>query len=136
ITEKLLFDDVTTGPSNDLQVLTNLARNMVTRWGMSEKIGTIALAGDDGRALFGAGVHGHEYSEKVAAEIDAEVKNIIDTAYAKAEKILTEKRHVLDAIAQALIEKETLERDEYEDLLRAHGIPVKQKEDIEHAPVA
>jgi len=136
ITEKLVFDDVTTGPSNDLQVLTNLARNMVTRWGMSEKIGTIALAGDDGRALFGSGVHGHEYSEKVASEIDAEVKDIIDTAYAKAEKILTEKRHVLDAIAQALIEKETLERNEYEDLLRTHGIPVKQKEDIEHAPVA
>lgn len=136
IAEKMVFDDVTTGPSNDLQVLTNLARNMVTRWGMSEKLGTVALAGDDGRALFGAGVNGREHSEQVSAVIDGEVKRIVNEAYATAEKVLTEKRHVLDAIAKRLIEKETIERPEYEDMLREHNIPVKTKEDIEHAPLA
>ncbi len=132
IAEKMVFDDVTTGPSNDLQVLTNLARSMVTRWGMSDKIGTIALAGDNGRALFGEGVHGSEYSEKISSEIDAEVKKIIDSAYQTAQKVLTEKREALDAIAKRLIEKETIERAEYEDILRAYGIPVKQKETDEN----
>lgn len=135
IAEQMIFDDVTTGPSNDLQVLTNLARNMVTRWGMSDKLGTVALTGDDGKALFGSGVQGREYSEKVSAEIDAEVKSIIDDAYKRATEILTTHKKVLDAIAQRLIEKETVERDEFEDLLREHGITPKQKEDIEHAAV-
>jgi len=133
IAERMVFDDVTTGPSNDLQVLTNLARNMVTRWGMSEKLGTVALAGDDGKALFGAGVNGREHSEKISAEVDAEVKQIIDGAYAIAEGILTHHRNVLEAIAVRLIEKETLERPEFEDMLREHNIPVKEKQDIEHA---
>lgn len=83
VAEKEVFGDVTTGPSNDIQVLTNLARNMVTRWGMSDKMGTIALEGEGGRAMFGAGVDGREYSEKVSGEIDAEVKHIIDGAYKK-----------------------------------------------------
>ena len=136
IAERMVFDDVTTGPSNDLQVLTNLARNMVMRWGMSEKLGTVALVGDDGRTLFGGGgINGREHSEEVSAIIDAEVKRIIDGAYATAEEILTQKRTVLDAIAKTLIEKETLERAEYEDILRAHNIPIKQKDDIEHTLV-
>lgn len=135
IAEQMVFDDVTTGPSNDLQVLTNLARNMVTRWGMSEKLGTVALVGNDGAALFGAGVQGREYSEKIGADIDAEVKEIIDSAHAKATKILTEHRPVLDAIAARLMEKETLERGEFEDLLREHNIPVKEKQDIEHSGI-
>jgi len=133
VAEQMVFDDVTTGPSNDLQVSTNLARSMVTRWGMSEKMGTVALVGDDGKALFGGGVQGHEYSEKVSAEIDAEVKKIIDAAQVKATEILTKHRKVLDAIAAYLVEKENLERPEFEDILREHNITVKEKEDIEHA---
>lgn len=132
IAEKMVFDDVTTGPSNDLQVATNLARNMVTRWGMSEKLGTIALAGADGKVMFGAGVNGREYSEKISAEIDAEVKAIIDGAYISATDILTKHRSVLNAIAIKLIDVENLERAEFEDLLRENNIAVKQKEDIEH----
>ncbi len=132
VAEKMIFDDVTTGPSNDLQVLTNIARNMVTRWGMSEKLGTVALAGDDGKTLYGSGVYGREYSEKVSADIDAEVKAIINDAYKRAEDILTKHRGALDAIAARLIEVETLERDDFEDLLREHNITPKKKEDIEH----
>jgi cell division protease FtsH len=136
IAEKEVFGDVTTGPSNDLQVLTGLARDMVTRYGMSERMGTVALEGEGGRALFGRGVEDKAYSEKVSGEIDAEVKKIIDEAYEKATKILTDHRKLLDAIAHRLVEVETIERDEFENMLVAHGITPKKKKDIEHAPLA
>ena len=136
IAEKLVIGDVTTGPSNDLQVLTALARDMVTRYGMSDKVGTIALEGEGGRALFGRGVENREYSEKVSAEIDAEVRKIIDEGYKKAEKIITEHRKALDAIAKRLVEVETIEREELEKILIAHGIVPKKKKDIEHQPIA
>ena len=136
IAEKEVFGDVTTGPSNDLQVLTSLARNMVTQWGMSDKVGTVALEGDDGRALFGSGVTGREYSEKMSSEIDAEVKHIIDGAYKKAHDIILKYRKTLDAIAQRLVEVETVEREEFEGILISHGIAVKKKQDIESRPIA
>ncbi len=135
IAEKTVFGDITTGPSNDLQVLTNLARNMVTRWGMSEKMGTIALEGEGGRALFGAGVEGAQYSQKVSADIDEEVKKIIDDAYEKAQNIINEHRKVLNAIANRLVEVETIERPEFEQLLIVHGIQPKRKEEIIETPV-
>jgi cell division protease FtsH len=136
VAEKTVYGDVTTGPSNDLQVLTALARDMVTRYGMSEKMGTVALEGEGGKALFGSGVSSKEYSEKISAEIDAEVKHIIDGAYKKAQDIVTKYRNVLDAIAQRLVEVETVEREEFEGILVSHGIKVKKKEDIEHQPLA
>ena len=130
VAEKEVFGDVTTGPSNDLQVLTALARDMVTRYGMSDKVGTIALAGDGGRAMFGSGVDG-AYSEKISGEIDGEVKKIIDGAYKKAETIITEYRDLLDAIAGRLVEVETIEREEFEQILIIHGVQPKKKQDIE-----
>src|SRR6185436_2846407 len=84
VAEKMIYDDITTGASNDLQVLTALARDMVTKYGMSDKIGPVALEGSGGRALFGAGVDGQEFSEKVSELIDTEVKGMIDEAYEKA----------------------------------------------------
>jgi cell division protease FtsH len=135
VAEKTVYSDVTTGPSNDLQVLTALARDMVTRYGMSEKMGTVALEGEGGKALFGSGVADKAYSEKISAEVDAEVRQIIDEAYKKAQKIITEHRKVLDAIAMRLVEVETIEREEFEGILVAHGIRPKQKEDIEHQPL-
>lgn len=129
VAERLVFNDLTTGASNDLQVLTALARSMVTRFGMSDKIGPLALESDGGRTLFGSGIEGREYSEKVSAEIDAEVSRIINDAYETAKKILTEKRGTLDAIAKALIEVETIEREEFERLLIANGITPKKQED-------
>jgi cell division protease FtsH len=125
VAEELVFDDITTGPSNDLQVLTNLARNMVARWGMSKEIGPVALAGDGGNTMFGMGVQGHEYSEKVAHEIDTEVRKIITTARERATEALTTHRKALDAIAKRLLEVETLEREEFEKLLVLHGIEPK-----------
>ncbi len=135
VAEQTVFGDVTTGPSNDLSVLSALARDMVTRYGMSEKMGPIALEGEGGRALFGHGVDSKEYSEKVSADIDAEVKRIVAEAHAKALGIIGEHRKLLDAIARALVEKETLERDEFEKLLIAHGVVPKKKEDLEHQPL-
>ena len=92
-------------------------------------MGPVALEGEGGRTLFGRGVNDKDYSEKVSAEVDAEVKEIIDGAYRKAENILTEHRSALDSIATQLIEVETLERDEFEKVLIANGITPKKKEE-------
>ncbi len=136
VAEKMIFDDVTTGASNDLQVLTALARNMVVRYGMSDKMGPIAFAASAQRAIFGEGVENDQTSQEVIAEIDAEVKKIILAAHKKAENVLIKHRDALDAIAQKLVEVETLERAEFETILIVHGITPKKKEDIEHAPLA
>ncbi len=132
VAERLVFGDITTGPSNDLQVSTALARDMVTKYGMSDKMGPIALESSSGKTLFGRGVDDRDYSEKVGAEIDAEVSKIMKEALAKAQDILEKHRKVLDVISLRLIEVETIERDEFEDILVANGITPKKKKDIEH----
>jgi len=129
VAEEMVFGDITTGPSNDLQVATGLARAMVTRWGMSEEIGPIALESDGGQVMFGQGVNDKEYSEKVSSVIDAEVAKIMNGAFTKAKEILTEKRKVLDIIAKKLVEVETLEQKEYNELIIANGIIPKKKDD-------
>ncbi|MEI6345752.1 MAG: ATP-dependent zinc metalloprotease FtsH [bacterium] len=130
VVEKMVFGDITTGPSNDLQVSTALARDMVTKYGMSDKLGPIALEGSGGRALFGRGVEDKEYSERVSAEIDGEVARIMSEARAKAEEVVTKHRAALDAIAVRLVEVETIEREEYEKLVLAFGIVAKKKDII------
>ncbi len=132
VAEKLVFGDITTGPSNDLQVVSRLARSMVTKWGMSDAIGPVALEGRDSEVMYGRGF-GNEYSEKMSDLIDQEVKKLIDEGLKTAEKVLTEKRGVLDDMASILIEKETLEQDEYNEFLKKHGIPLKElpKKDTE-----
>jgi cell division protease FtsH len=132
VVEKHMYDDITTGPSNDLQVVTALARDMVTKYGMSDKMGPIALEGQGGKVMFGQGVGDKEYSEKISAEIDGEVSKIINEAVTKVEVIIKDHRKVLDAIAKRLMEVETIEQKEFEDLLIANGITPKRKQDIEH----
>lgn len=132
VAEKLIMNDVTTGPSNDLQVSTALARDMVTKYGMSDLLGPIALESSGGKALFGRGVEDKEYSERVSAEIDSEVSKIMKQGLATAEEVLSTHRKVLDAIAKRLIEVETIEREEFETILVANGIIPKKKKDIEH----
>ncbi len=120
--EVMIFDDLTTGPSNDLAVATNLARNMVARYGMSDSIGPAAFASD--RA------YGPEsYSQDLAAKIDTEVAKIIETGKKTATDLITKHRTVLDAIALALVEVETLEREDFEKILLVNGITPKKKED-------
>jgi cell division protease FtsH len=136
IAEKMVFNDVTTGASNDLQVLTALARDMVTKYGMSQSFGPIALEYAGGRALGGGGLDGSEQqSEAVAAQVDAEVRAIINGAHKKAEEVITTHRKTLDAIAHRLIEVETIEREEFEKILIVNGITPKKKEDIDPRPV-
>ncbi len=132
VTEKIVYDDITTGASNDLQVSTSLARAMVTRYGMSDKMGPIAFESSGGRPLFGQGVGERDYSEKVGSEIDAEVSKIMNEARARAEEIIKKQKPLLDTIAKKLVEVETIERDDFEKLLIMHGVEPKKKLDIEH----
>jgi cell division protease FtsH len=129
VAEQMLFDDVTTGPSNDLQVATALARNMVVRYGMSDAVGPIALEENGNRMLAGRMPLEKEYSESISAKIDAEVSRIMNEARSTAEKLLTKYRKVLDAIAKCLMERESIEREDFEQLLIANGIMPKKKEE-------
>jgi len=130
VAEQMIFGDITTGPSNDLQVATATAREMVTKYGMSDVFGPIALEGNEGRAMFGRGVEEKEYSENISAQIDSEVRKIMNTAHETAQRVLTENKKVLEVIAHRLIEVENIEREEYEQILTAHGIKFKNEEVI------
>ncbi len=127
VSEQMIFGDVTTGPSNDLQVATNLARAMVTRWGMSDTIGPVTFGGDKRKLGWGESLE-KTYSETIATKIDSEVSRIINNGMESAEKVLTENKEALEAIANKLIEVETLEKDEYEKIIIEHGIIPKRKE--------
>ncbi len=127
VTEEMIFDDLTTGPSNDIQVLTSLARDMVTKYGMSEKLGPVALKGT------GKHEDSNYISLEVAKAIDEEVSAIIENGKRTAKEILVKNRPALDAIAKRLLEVETLEREEYEEILKTHGVKIEDayKEMIE-----
>jgi cell division protease FtsH len=130
VAEEMVFGDITTGPSNDLQVATALARDMVTKYGMSEKLGPVALESSGGRTLFGGrGVDSRDYSEDVSAKIDAEVSKIMNDGFARARQVMQEHRKVLDAIAAELTINETIEREEFEKLLIVNGIMPKKKQE-------
>ncbi len=122
VAEEMIYGDLTTGPSNDLAVIAALARDMVSRYGMSDTLGPVAYAGD--RAYGDA-----MYSQEIASKIDAEVARIIAEAKGRARQVLEEHRKALDAIAERLVEVETLEREEFETILIANGITPKKKEE-------
>ena len=128
--EKMVFGDITTGPSNDLQVATGLARAMVTRWGMSDVIGPVALESDGGRTISGGAQADGDMSEATHAIVNSEVKKIMDEGLVRATQVLTDHRKTLDAIADKLVEVETLEQPEYEAIIKAHGITLKKKVDV------
>ena len=117
VAEELVFDDVTTGASQDIKQCTRTARDMVTKYGMSDNIGMICYTNDDDEVFIGRDLaHTRSYSEGVAATIDSEVKFIIDNAYVEAKRIILEHRDVLDACAELLLEKEKISREEFEAL--------------------
>lgn len=124
VTEQMIFDDLSTGPSNDLQVVAGLARDMVTKYGMSEKLGPVAFEGTGGRLIGGGMSEDRGYSPEVAKMIDDEVSRIIEEGMEKTRLILTKYRIALDEISKRLVEVETLEREEYEVLLKQHGVLV------------
>ena len=117
VAEELVFDDITTGASQDIKQATKLAREMVTKYGMSENIGLICYADDDEEVFIGRDLaHTKSYSEGIASAIDAEVKSIIDDAYEKAKKMIDGHRDILDKCASLLLEKEKISKDEFEAL--------------------
>ena len=125
VTEEMVFGDLSTGPSNDLQVIANLARDMVTKYGMSDELGPVALEGTGGRMLGGGVSEDRGYSPQVAQAIDLEVAKIIKEGKESARAILTKHRKALDVISKKLVEVETMERDEYEALLKQEGVEIK-----------
>lgn len=125
VAEEMIFDDLTTGPSNDLQVIANLARDMVTKYGMSEKFGPIALEGTGGRLIGGGTSEDRGYSLEVARQIDEEVNHIVAEGMKRAKSILVKHRKALDAVAKRLLEVETLEREEYEAILKVEGVKIE-----------
>ena len=118
VAEQLCLDDISTGASNDLHRASEIARKMVTVYGMSEKVGAVSLESGHDEVFIGRTMgHSRTYSEAVAAQIDEEVKAFIDTAYQRCEKILSEQRSNLDAVASYLLEHETMERQAFLQLL-------------------
>ena len=117
VAEELIFGDVTTGASQDIKQATQMARAMVTQYGMSDKVGLIHYGSDDDEVFIGRDLaHTKGYADQTAALIDSEVKNIIDESYAKAKELLHEHMDVLHRCAQLLIEKEKIGREEFESL--------------------
>ena len=115
--EKIVFDDINTGASNDLDRATKTARKMVMQYGMSEKLGYVTFTAEDHEVFLGRDFsQGRNYSENVAAIIDEEIKRIIDECYAACEKLLNDNRDKLDNVANALVEYEKLDANEFEEV--------------------
>lgn len=120
VAEELVFDDITTGASQDIKQATQLAKSMVTKYGMSENLGLICYDDDDDEVFIGRDLaHTRGYSEGVATAIDQEIKRIIDESYVKAKEMILEHRNVLDACADLLLEKEKIGREEFEALFES-----------------
>jgi cell division protease FtsH len=122
--EELVFHDPTTGASNDIEKATATARAMVTQYGMSERLGAVKFGQESGEVFMGRDMgHGRDYSEEVAAQVDAEVRALVENAHHEAWEILVEYRDVLDDMVLKLLDKETLNKDEVLEIFA----PVKKR---------
>jgi cell division protease FtsH len=120
LAEEIIFgeEEVTTGASNDLQQVARVAKQMITRFGMSDRLGPVALGRQQGNMFLGRDIMSErDFSEETAAAIDEEVRKLVDTAYIRAKEVLLNNRKVLDEIAQMLIEKETVDAEELQEIL-------------------
>ncbi|MBE9250297.1 ATP-dependent zinc metalloprotease FtsH3 [Dolichospermum sp. LEGE 00240] len=120
LAEEIIFgeEEVTTGASNDLQQVARVAKQMITRFGMSDRLGPVALGRQQGNMFLGRDIMSErDFSEETAAAIDEEVRKLVDTAYSRAKEVLVDNRKVLDEIAQMLIEKETVDAEELQEIL-------------------
>lgn len=125
VAEEMIYgeEEVTTGASNDLQQVANVARQMVTRFGMSDRLGPVALGRTQGNMFLGRDIMAdRDFSEKTAATVDDEVRNLVDQAYRRCKQVLTENRNVLDKLAAMLIEKETVDSEELQELLATNDV--------------
>lgn len=135
VAEKLILDDISTGASNDIERATSVARNMVTRYGFSEKLGPILYGRENQEVFLGRDYsQGRNYSENVAAEIDGEIRELIETGYEKAKEILTEHGDLLERCAQYLMKHEKIDGPDFYKLMADEididGNPKKKPEDI------
>jgi cell division protease FtsH len=125
IAEELIFgeEEVTTGASNDLQQVARVARQMITRFGMSDRLGPVALGRQQGNMFLGRDIMSErDFSEETAAAIDEEVRKLVDVAYTRAKEVLVGNRHILDQIAQMLVEKETVDAEELQEILSNNDV--------------
>ena len=125
IAEEIIFgeEEVTTGASNDLQQVARVARQMVTRFGMSDKLGPVALGRQQGNMFLGRDIAAErDFSEETAATIDSEVRSLVDQAYIRAKQVLTNNRHVLDQLAAMLVDKETVDSEELQLILATNDV--------------
>ena len=120
--EEIMLKDITTGASNDMQRATQIARKMVTEWGMSSKIGLMSL-GNENEVFIGRDYQKQaSYSEQIAGQIDEEVKEIIDTAYNRAKAIITKNKNILTSLVELLEKKETIYSEEFDDLFKGKSV--------------
>ena len=120
VAEQLILNDISTGASNDIERASKIARSMVMRYGMSEKLGTITFGNDQEEVFLGRDINNvKNYSDEIAAVIDVEVKRIIDTGYDRAKRILEQNVNKLHDVANVLLQKEKIEGDEFEAIMRA-----------------
>jgi cell division protease FtsH len=125
IAEELIFgeEEVTTGASNDLQQVARVARQMVTRFGMSDRLGPVALGRQQGNMFLGRDIVAErDFSEETAAAVDDEVRNLVEVAYRRAKEVLVNNHHVLEILAQMLVEKETVDAEELQDILANNDV--------------
>ncbi len=125
ISEELVFgeEEVTTGASNDLQQVARVARQMITRFGMSDRLGPVALGRQQGNMFLGRDIMSErDFSEETAAAIDEEVRKLVDVAYTRAKEVLVRNRHILDQIAQMLVDKETVDAEELQEILLSNDV--------------
>ena len=128
VAEEVIFGDYTQGASKDIEQATNLARNMVTRFGMSEKMGPILYGEEDHEVFLGRDIgHSRNYGENVAGQIDSEIRRIIDEAYNKAKEVLEENREGLERTAQLLLKKEKVSGDEFREVLNNETVEEPQE---------
>ena len=125
LAEELIFgeEEVTTGASNDLQQVARVARQMVTRFGMSDRLGPVALGRQQGNMFLGRDIMSErDFSEETAAAIDEEVRKLVDVAYTRAKEVLVNNRHILDHLANMLVEKETVDAEELQEILTNNDV--------------
>lgn len=125
VAEEIIFgeEEVTTGASNDLQQVARVARQMVTRFGMSDRLGPVALGRQQGSMFLGRDIMAErDFSEETAAAIDDEVRGLVEQAYRRCKEVLVNNRHVLDKLAEMLVEKETVDADELQELLATNDV--------------
>ncbi|MDI9355397.1 MAG: ATP-dependent zinc metalloprotease FtsH, partial [Cyanobium sp. MAG06] len=124
-TEEMIYGVITTGPSGDIEQATSLARAMVTRYGMSDIIGPMAIESERNTVLFGKARGDKEYSESITSKIDSEIKRLVEDGRDTARRLVRENRELLEVIKDRLIEKENIEREEFEEILSSFNIPIK-----------